>query len=235
MDKPCYVYEITHRENKTIYVGIAVNPAKRWEKHTCNNAKHNDSPKLKNALQKYGKDAFAFEVIDCLPSKATAGHIETLMIAVYRLLGQPVYNISSGGDTGFTGKHSEEAKAKMRASWAKRKAAGFTQSEEYRKKQSLRSRGRKHSAEAIAKMSAAKKGKVNSEAHKQKIREARLGKKASEESRAKMSATRRGKPGTAHSEETKAYLSALRKEKCKNPEFKERMLANLGEHARRKV
>ena len=77
--------------------------------------------------------------------------------------------------------------------------------------------GMKHSAEALRKMSIAKKGRrlgPPSEETKRKISEAHKGKKHSAETLQKMSIAKKGIPGHPTSEETKLKLSGSAKKRC---------------------
>ena len=68
-------------------------------------------------------------------------------------------------------------------------------------------KGRTHSEETKAKMSATQKGRTLSEEHKVKLSASHKGKTLSEEHKAKIGAAKKGMP---HSEETKAKMSAAR-------------------------
>ena len=106
---------------------------------------------------------------------------------------------------------------------------GRVHSEETKAKMSASRIGRVHSEEVKAKMSASHKGKVHSEEAKAKMSSSHKGKVHSEEAKAKMSKPKspetRAKMSTAQkghsvSEETKAKMS-----KPKNPETKAKMSA----------
>ena len=59
------IYQILNKLNNKIYVGSAVNLSNRWSTHKCKlkQNKHG-SPILQNAWNKYGEDAFKFEVLE---------------------------------------------------------------------------------------------------------------------------------------------------------------------------
>jgi hypothetical protein len=73
-------------------------------------------------------------------------------------------------------------------------------------------KGRTHSEETKAKMSATQKGRIFSEEHKVKMSAAAKGKTLSEETKAKMSAVRKGR---TFSEEARAKMSAASKARPK--------------------
>src|SRR6266700_6394202 len=69
------IYRITCIVTKKIYIGSAINLRARWQNHCAylrQNKHHN--PKLQNAWNKYGPDAFVFEVLEIvlIPDLLTA-------------------------------------------------------------------------------------------------------------------------------------------------------------------
>lgn len=59
------IYQIKHIESGRVYVGSAVNPRHRCNEHRSRlNAGIHSSRYLQNAWNKYGEDAFAFEIIE---------------------------------------------------------------------------------------------------------------------------------------------------------------------------
>lgn len=81
-------------------------------------------------------------------------------------------------------------------------------------------RGRKKTAETIAKMSAARKGKKLSAEHKAILSLRGRGRKHSQEARAKMSAAQVGK---RHSDTTKLKLAEIGRKKWSNRQYRDRM------------
>jgi group I intron endonuclease len=145
MEKEAYVYRITNTLNNMQYVGVAVNPKKRFQSHCRNVGSHRLL--LKNAILKYGKENFKMEVL-LKASQKYCYEIEPKVIALYNTLKPNGYNLSKGGmgSLGLTGemngcygrigeshphfgkqgyrtgiKHTEETKAKMRAAHTGRK------------------------------------------------------------------------------------------------------------------
>ncbi len=55
------IYKIVHRQTGRIYIGHSVNIQRRWWNHT---AKNNECIHLKNAIQKYGMQAFDFIILE---------------------------------------------------------------------------------------------------------------------------------------------------------------------------
>jgi group I intron endonuclease len=138
MNKVAYVYRITNMLNGMQYIGVTVDPKKRFRAH-CRPAK-TSRLLLKNAIQKHGKENFKMEVF-LQSTQAYCYELEPKLISTYKTLKPSGYNLTAGGmgSLGLTGemngchgrvgekhpqfgklgcftgrKHSEETKAKMR-------------------------------------------------------------------------------------------------------------------------
>ena len=127
------LYAIKHKNTENIYVGQTTQHIKkRWGQHRYdlrNNCHHN--PHLQNAWNKYGENAFVFEILD-----ETANNQDELNELEISYIGSAgYYNTKSGG---ASGKHSEESKKKM----------------------SEALQGRKHSEETKRKIGKSLKGRV---------------------------------------------------------------------------
>lgn len=88
------IYKITNLINNKIYIGQTVEPEKRWWQH-CNNAKNcRDEYPIHNAIRKYGKGNFLFEVIEW-----TEGYNEREieLIKQYNSISPNGYNVAGGG------------------------------------------------------------------------------------------------------------------------------------------
>jgi group I intron endonuclease len=110
------IYRITNKTNGMTYVGkTGMNFGDRWDCHRAQlNGGYHDNRHLQNAWNKYGADAFEFDVIEKVSDVSKLNELEIKYIAEYRDIGK-CYNISDGGDGGFLlGKHlSEETKRKI--------------------------------------------------------------------------------------------------------------------------
>lgn len=95
------IYKITNLLNNKVYIGQSVNPQKRWWQH-CNSAQvHCDEYPIHNAIRKYGKDNFLFEVIEWT---GNYDNREMELIKQYNSISPNGYNISKGGaNTVLTG------------------------------------------------------------------------------------------------------------------------------------
>lgn len=137
-------------------------------------------------------------------SREDACALEISTIAARRSAGDPLTNISPGGDGTNAGvPMAEEQKQKLRLA-----STGKHPSEETRKKLSNSLIGRALSADHIAAISASKKGKPHplSAETRAKISASKLGKKHTDEARARMSAALTGR---TLSEEHRAKISAF--------------------------
>lgn len=178
------IYRITCTVNGRFYIGSAVNLSLRCKDHfgTLRRNSHKN-PKLQNAFNKYGADAFIFEVLELvLPAFLTAR--EQYWFAHLRPFGKRGYNIAPTAGSNLGMKASPETLAKL---------TGKSPSPETRKKLSDAARGRVVSDETRAKMRAANRGRSVSEATREKLRMANLGKKQSEETKHKRATSQTGK------------------------------------------
>jgi predicted GIY-YIG superfamily endonuclease len=104
------VYQATNRINGKCYIGVTTRLlAKRRAQHHVFANRGSRSP-FHQAIRKYGKENFAWEIIEEHDTE------ESLMAAEIRLIAErsPEYNISKGGrgPTGF--RHTEATRAKLR-------------------------------------------------------------------------------------------------------------------------
>jgi group I intron endonuclease len=154
MEQEAYVYRITNIVNNMQYIGVTVNPKRRWQAH-CRSV-GNSRLLLKNAILKYGKDNFKMEIL-LKASQAYCYEIEPKAIALFNTAKPYGYNLSKGGmgSLGLTGemngcygrigeKHPNFGKPGYRT--------GVKHSEETKQKMAATRKGRKHSPETIAKM-----------------------------------------------------------------------------------
>ena len=178
------IYKITNKLNGKVYIGQSRDIDARWRQHI--NAKDNFA--IHNAIKKYGKENFKFEVLLECPAEML-NVWERDMIALYDCMSPYGYNLTEGGEGC---KCSEETRLKLSNT-----RKGIPRSEETKIKISNAQKGIPLSEETRLKMSEAKKGVKrgpHSEEHKRKISESNKGKRRSEETRRKISETKKGKP-----------------------------------------
>lgn len=87
-----YLYKIVNNVNDKIYIGVTVDPYKRWYGHITKNSKCN---KLRNAIQKHGKDNFEMVVL-CIGTKDYILDLEVKVIAAWDTVNSG-YNLDKGG------------------------------------------------------------------------------------------------------------------------------------------
>lgn len=91
-----YLYLITNLINNKKYIGVTNNPKKRWENHKCCNS---PTMAIAQAIKKYGKDNFKFEVLLSNIPIDKIDEYEEEYIKKYHthISGGKGYNISHGG------------------------------------------------------------------------------------------------------------------------------------------
>jgi len=197
------VYEILNTTNGKRYVGSAVSLRKRKRDHwsVLRRDAHRNAH-LQNAWNKYGEDAFAFEVLECWEPEFLVSMEQWWMNML-----KPEYNIAPVAGSSL----------------------GVTHTHETRKNMSKAKKGRKFTPEHRANLSEANMGNTNatggkgkkrvpmSEATKAKISRANKGKKKapfSDSHKAKMSKAKKGKPWTSAQ---RAAYEARKREANKQP------------------
>ena len=210
------IYKITNTVNGKAYIGKTTRDAvkTRIRDHLTGKG----SQPVKDAIEKYGQDAFTFEILHDGIIPEFLDDLEKEVIAKFNTVSPHGYNLTDGGEGGscseetrrkisktLTGYvHSDETRRKLkgRTPWNK----GGIHSEETRRKMS-KSNKSKH-PEVRRKISESHKGKTLSEEHRQKISEAtrgennprygqpgwNRGKSTPEETRRKISEAKKGKP-----------------------------------------
>ena len=187
------IYQIRNVLNNKRYIGsAALSFKKRWRDHRrlLTTGKHH-SRYLQRAWNKYGADAFVFEILlVCCPADCIT--YEQAFIDIFQCAdGTNGYNVTptAGSNRGL--KMSAESCAKIAAS-----KKGTVASAETRAKMSKARTGHKHTPESIAKMSAVQRGRIVSDATRKKVSVALTGikrKPVSPETRAKLAACKLGK------------------------------------------
>lgn len=166
--KEAGIYKLTCVENEKVYIGKAVNLNKRLNQHKNSKVGYY----LKNAITKYGWEAFTVEILETFDNfnklkdnkylLDREAHYIKLFESTDRTKGYNICKYSSD-TTGM--EKSEETKAKM--SKAK---LGVPLSEEHKEK--LR---KPKSKETRDRMSKSQKGRLRSEETKDKMRQSQLG------------------------------------------------------------
>jgi len=156
------LYKITCSANGKAYVGYTSKTAEeRFRAHLLN-AKWKRRTALYDAIRKYGPEAFSVEVLLACKDHASACEHEVRLIAEMNCLLPAGYNMTLGGDgVPLTEEQRAAANAKKRGVCSPKQLAanqrrrGQKVSDETRAKLSAARKGRKQSAEHVAKRAAA--------------------------------------------------------------------------------
>ena len=136
------IYTITHVNSGRVYVGSATNIYQRWNNHRCSFAKDNGkaTPYLRQAWNKYGPDAFRFEIIEVVPDKSRLLEREQFWIDCYDATNRSKgFNIASKAGSNLGIKPSPESIAKR-----VEKIRGRKRSDGFRQQASAWMKGNQH-------------------------------------------------------------------------------------------
>lgn len=186
------IYRITCTTNGKIYIGSAINLRIRYKNHfrELKNNTH-ENPKLQNAWNKHGADAFLFEILEfvLVPEMLTAR--EQHYFDTQNPFGRRGFNIARIAGSSLGMKQAPETKEKNRQAHLGKKASQETRekmksrmigntinlgrqlSVEHRKKIGNASRGREVSPETIAK----RRGLKHTPETREKMSKAMMGNK----------------------------------------------------------
>lgn len=133
------VYQIRNLINGKVYIGSAVDVARRWNRHRSDLRKGiHHSRHLQRAWDKHGEATFAFELLEAVASEEQLVEVEQRHLDARRPHDPEIgYNISPTAGSALGVRHAPETNAAN----------------------SARNRGRKLSPEHIAKVAAARRGK----------------------------------------------------------------------------
>ena len=141
-----YVYKITNTVNGKSYIGISIYEpeSNRIRKHLTGHG----SRVLANAVKKYGRDAFTYEILEENVFTELLPDLEVAYIAKFSTIAPKGYNLTLGGDGIIGLKHTEESREKM-----SRAHLGKTLSQDHREKIGAANRGKIYSQETREKIS----------------------------------------------------------------------------------
>ena len=164
-----YVYMITNTVNGKAYIGISVHEPKtgRIKDHLSGNGNR----VIANAVKKYGRDAFTYELLEENVFPEILPELEIYYIKKHNTIRPHGYNLTEGGEGSLGYKHTKETRKKLSEA-----AKGKSPSEETRRKISEAGKGRKHSIESRRKISEANTDRKFTESHRINLSDARKGK-----------------------------------------------------------
>lgn len=170
------VYMIQNTVTGAVYIGKTNTPRKRQQTHFHKT----QNAHLRNAISKYGKDAFEFSVLETFATEQEAYEQEAWWIAYLRSIGAQLYNLREGGMGGWVA--TPATRAKMRLARLGKEPPN---------------KGVKHTPEAIAKM----RDRVFSEETRAKMRASRKNQVCTPETRAKRAQAFKGRKHTPEAKE----------------------------------
>ena len=202
------VYKATSPSGKC-YIGKTIYSLKKriWQHNN-----HKKCPAFSNALVKYGKDAFTWEVLHTAPEQCLFA-LEMIEIARHNCVSPNGYNLTYGGEGG---RHSPETRAKL-SRINKGKVIPPEVRAKISKSNARNMLGKKHSPESIAKISASKKAQIARDGHPMQ------GRKHTAESRANMSKGHKGRKRKPMSDETKRKIGNANRGRKHTKQSREKM------------
>lgn len=105
-----YLYKITNKINQKVYIGMTCRPKTRFKEHCT---PYSTCTKLKNSIQKYGRNNFEYEIL-CIGTEEYILDLEEKAIIAYDSINNG-YNLVLGNPKTGAILLSEEMKAKISA------------------------------------------------------------------------------------------------------------------------
>lgn len=104
----CKIYKLTNEINGKMYIGQTWQSlSQRWH----GGKGYDECPYLANAIKKYGKQNFKYEVLVTVNDQPTADWMENFWITTFNSVDKKIgYNLKAGGSYG---KHSQATKDKI--------------------------------------------------------------------------------------------------------------------------
>ena len=202
---------VVKREGVVRYVGVTTRGVERRWNHGHRQPGGKTRTALKDAIRKYGKDAFTVEHVACAWDTESLSDLERILIDQYGTLSPEGYNLKGGGFIGIV--YSDEIRARISAG-----KVGKKHTPEHRAINSAAQMGKKMETAAIEKMRARMTGVPMAEATKEKLRAAHSGKTLSEEHKQKLRKSKNTTPRAPRSAETRAKIGDANRGREKSPE-----------------
>jgi predicted GIY-YIG superfamily endonuclease len=90
-----YLYSIENNISGKRYIGVTIDPVRRWKQHTSPNNKKNSA--IKDAIQSYGEENFTMTLL-CFDRNDVIDSLEVETIKKFNTLVPNGYNFTKGGD-----------------------------------------------------------------------------------------------------------------------------------------
>lgn len=233
LNSQCGIYKIICSGNNKVYIGQSTNIHRRYKSHITDlKANKHHNPKLQYAFNKYGEDSFRFEIIE-LCDKSLLDERENYYIDFYNAISNDYgFNLKTGGNA--KSEYSDESRQRI-SDGIKRHFQLYGMSEEQRQKYREATKGRWEDPEYYKQMCEMNRGENNAMYGMRGELAPWYGRRHTDEENRKSSEglkrawqqhPERRKPennpfyGKKHSPETIAHLSALRRERMKDPKYR---------------
>lgn len=187
------VYIIRCLTNGKIYIGSSVHVHKRWSTHRRALHKNRHFNKsIQNAWNKYGENAFTFEILECCERDITLLR-EQYWLDTLKPFGEQGFNIATDASAPTLGRKLSPAERDQLREAGKKRPPFF--------------KGKHHSLESRMKISAAGKGRHLSPESREKLSASKMGKRPGEATRVKLSAAHKNEARQISNERTrKKYI-----------------------------
>lgn len=162
------IYKITCIPTQKIYIGSSIDIHHRWEQHRTHlKTGHHNNKYLLRSYEKYGKESFKWEVIEeC--TEDVLWEREQYYLDTLQPFDEKGYNSARVVKAPMTGrKHTLEDRQRMSVI---QKARNYKHTEEWKRANSLRHKGKKRPLDSIEKGAAKLRGRPKTEEHKAKTK-----------------------------------------------------------------
>jgi group I intron endonuclease len=108
------IYKVTNTVNGKIYIGQTIRPldVRKWQ-HISDRRHNRDFSYFHQALNKYGKESFEWQILEHCDSKEELDEMEFHYIKQYNTFRPGGYNLTTGGDGCVGNIRSDEWRAKQ--------------------------------------------------------------------------------------------------------------------------
>lgn len=154
-----YIYKITNTINDKSYIGISIHPPGKGR--IRNHLSGYGNCIISNAVKKYGRDAFTYEILENNIFPELLPDLEIAYIKKYQTITPLGYNLTHGGEGTLGYRFSAEQRRRLSETRKGEKNSFFGKkhSPETRLKIGEAGKGRKHTTETRRRISEAQKGK----------------------------------------------------------------------------
>ncbi|MYC40212.1 MAG: hypothetical protein F4X55_04270 [Candidatus Dadabacteria bacterium] len=200
-----YIYKITNTINDKSYIGISIHPPGKGR--IRNHLSGYGNCIISNAVKKYGRDAFTYEILENNIFPELLPDLEIAYIKKYQTITPLGYNLTHGGEGTLGYRFSAEQRRRLSETRKGEKNSFF---------------GKKHSPETRLKIGEAGKGRKHTTETRLKIGEAGKGRKHTTETRRRISEAQKGK-SSPNKGKTRSAKTCGKISKTKGKAFEKRL------------